>query len=73
LALYVNRSVALQRVVTIYMTLQYVADGAVGLSMPAEIGLIQEAGPIGFIRGVLKQEGRVLTIFTATLRELAEP
>jgi hypothetical protein len=41
--------------------------------MPAEIGLIQEAGPIGFIRGVLKQEGRVLTIFTATLRELAEP
>jgi hypothetical protein len=57
LALYVNRSVALQRLVTIYMTLQYVADGAVGTSMPAEIELIQEAGWMGFIRGVLKEEG----------------
>jgi hypothetical protein len=57
LALYVNRSVALQRLVTIYMTLQYVADGAVGMSMPAEIELIQEAGWMGFIRGVLKEEG----------------
>jgi hypothetical protein len=39
------------------MTLQYVADGAVGTSMPAEIELIQEAGWMGFIRGVLKEEG----------------
>jgi hypothetical protein len=39
------------------MTLQYVADGAVGMSMPAEIELIQEAGWMGFIRGVLKEEG----------------
>ncbi|MFT7405184.1 PaaI family thioesterase [Zhongshania sp.] len=72
LPLYVNRSVALRRVVTIDMTLQYVAGGNVGLPILAEIELIQETGRMGFIRGVLKQEGRVLTSFTATLRKLAE-
>jgi hypothetical protein len=52
--------------------LQYVAGGNVGLPILAEIELIQETGRMGFIRGVLKQEGRVLTSFTATLRKLAE-
>ena len=71
LPLYINRSVAFGRVVTIDMTLQYVAGGTVGLPLLADIELIHETGRMGFTRGVLKQEGRVLTSFTATLRKLA--
>lgn len=70
LPLYVNRSVALRRVVTIDMALQYVAGGTIGLPLLAEVELIHETGRMGFTRGVLKQEGRVLTSFTATLRKL---
>ncbi|MBU0538703.1 MAG: PaaI family thioesterase [Gammaproteobacteria bacterium] len=72
LPLYVNRSVAFGRVVTIDMTLQYVAGGTIGLPLLAEVELIHETGRMGFTRGVLKQEGRVLTSFTATLRKLPE-
>ncbi|WP_269620306.1 PaaI family thioesterase [Zhongshania sp. BJYM1] len=72
LPLYVNRSVALGRVVIIDMNLQYVAGGTVGVPLLAEVELIQETGRMGFTRGLLKQEGRVLTSFTSTIRKLPE-
>ncbi|CAA0091980.1 Uncharacterised protein [Zhongshania aliphaticivorans] len=72
LPLFVNRSVAFGRVVTIDLTLQYVAGGTIGLPLLAEVELIHETGRMGFTRGVLKQDDRVLTSFTATLRKLPE-
>lgn len=56
--------------VTVDFTLQYVAGGDPALPLDAQIELLRETGRLGFVRGLLRQQGTTILAYSGTVRKL---
>ena len=70
LPLYLHGRVARDGVVTVDLGVQYLASGEAGAPLDVHVEALRETGRMAFIRGELRQQGRIIVAFTGALRKV---
>jgi acyl-coenzyme A thioesterase PaaI-like protein len=70
LPLYLDGRIDRDGCVTVDFSVKYVAGGVAGIPLDAEVTCLRETGRLGFISGLIRQNGELVLAFTGTLRKL---
>lgn len=68
--LYLDGRISRAGCVAVDYAMKYLAGGAAGVALEVEITTLRETGRLGFISGMMRQNGELIAMFSGTLRKL---